>query len=97
VLLLRFSANEYSCAHGAQINFGDLTPYLAYANDEKDEIYQMMDSSKAVPYRLDEPKPTKPVIESKHQLQGIPGRSSVLSGELQAGGKSICLCLTGVL
>jgi hypothetical protein len=24
------SANEYSCAHGAQINFGDLTPYLIY-------------------------------------------------------------------
>ncbi len=22
--------NEYSCAHGAQINFGDLTPYLTY-------------------------------------------------------------------
>jgi hypothetical protein len=22
------SANEYSCTHGAQINFGDLTPYL---------------------------------------------------------------------
>ncbi len=22
------SANEYSCAHGDQINFGDLTPYL---------------------------------------------------------------------
>ena len=22
------SANEYICAHGAQINFGDLTPYL---------------------------------------------------------------------
>ena len=22
------SANEYSCAHGAQTNFGDLTPYL---------------------------------------------------------------------
>ncbi len=22
------SANEYSCAHGAQINLGDLTPYL---------------------------------------------------------------------
>jgi hypothetical protein len=22
--------NEYSCAHGAQNNFGDLTPYLAY-------------------------------------------------------------------
>jgi hypothetical protein len=25
------SANEYSCAHGAQINFGDLTPYLTYS------------------------------------------------------------------
>jgi hypothetical protein len=24
------SANEYSCAHGAQINFWDLTPYLTY-------------------------------------------------------------------
>jgi hypothetical protein len=24
------SANEYSCAHGAQINFGDLTPCLTY-------------------------------------------------------------------
>ncbi len=26
------SANEYRCAHGAQINFGDLTPYLTYGN-----------------------------------------------------------------
>jgi hypothetical protein len=25
------SANEYSCAHGAQKKFGDLTPYLTYA------------------------------------------------------------------
>jgi hypothetical protein len=24
------SANEYSCAHGAQINFGDLSPYLTF-------------------------------------------------------------------
>jgi hypothetical protein len=24
------SANEYGCSHGAQVNFGDLTPYLAY-------------------------------------------------------------------
>jgi hypothetical protein len=24
------SANEYNCAHGAQINLGDLTPYLTY-------------------------------------------------------------------
>jgi hypothetical protein len=26
----------------------------------------------------------------------LPGRSSIISGELQAGGNSICLCLTGV-
>jgi hypothetical protein len=26
----RVSANEYSCAHEAQINFGDLTSYLIY-------------------------------------------------------------------
>jgi hypothetical protein len=26
------SANEYSCAHGAQINFGELTLYLTYAS-----------------------------------------------------------------
>ncbi len=61
------------------------------------EICLMMEASEAVPYRLAEPKPTKPVIESKHQLQGMPGRSSVISGELQAGGNSIYLCLTGVL
>ncbi len=24
------SANEYSCAHGTQIKFGDQTPYLTY-------------------------------------------------------------------
>ncbi len=24
------SANDYSCAHGAQINFGDITPYLTH-------------------------------------------------------------------
>jgi hypothetical protein len=27
---LRASTNEYSCTHGAQINFGDLTPCLTY-------------------------------------------------------------------
>jgi hypothetical protein len=26
------TANEYSCAHGAQINFGDLAPYLTSAS-----------------------------------------------------------------
>ncbi len=28
---LRISSNEYSCAHGAQINFGDLTTCITYA------------------------------------------------------------------
>ncbi len=28
--IVGLSANEYSCAHGAQINFGDLTQYLCY-------------------------------------------------------------------
>jgi hypothetical protein len=27
------SANEYSCAHGVQVNFGDLTPYLTYGRE----------------------------------------------------------------
>ncbi len=27
------SATEYSCEHGAKINFGDLTPYLTYADN----------------------------------------------------------------
>ncbi len=31
-----FSANENSCAHGAQINNEDLTPYLTY--DSKESI-----------------------------------------------------------
>jgi hypothetical protein len=32
---LRVLANEYSCAHGAQVNFGDPTPYLAYDLSEQ--------------------------------------------------------------
>jgi hypothetical protein len=32
------SAKEYSCAHGAQINFGDLTPYLTYGRNIADGI-----------------------------------------------------------
>ena len=31
----RISANEYSCAHGAQMNFGDLTPYLTYGCEDR--------------------------------------------------------------
>jgi hypothetical protein len=32
------SANEYSCAHGAQINFGDLTPYLTHGLLDSNKI-----------------------------------------------------------
>jgi hypothetical protein len=32
---LRLSANEFSCAHGAQTNFGDLTPFLTYDLEER--------------------------------------------------------------
>jgi hypothetical protein len=61
------------------------------------EICLMMEASEGVLYRLAEPRAAKLVIERKHQLRGMAGRSSVISGELQAGGNSICLCLTGVL
>jgi hypothetical protein len=33
------SANEYSSAHGAPINFGDLTPYLIYGFRAKHAPY----------------------------------------------------------
>ncbi len=32
------SANGYSCTHGAQINFGELTPYLTYAYDGQEQL-----------------------------------------------------------
>jgi hypothetical protein len=31
------SADEFSCAHGVQINFGDLTSYLTYAKNRPKE------------------------------------------------------------
>jgi hypothetical protein len=36
------SANEYSCAHGAHINLGDLTPYITYVFEKsiKFKIHQ---------------------------------------------------------
>jgi hypothetical protein len=30
MIAVAVSAYEYSCGHGVQINFGDLTPYLTY-------------------------------------------------------------------
>ncbi len=46
----------------------------------------MMDALEGVPYRLNKPRAAKPVIESKHQLRGMPERSSVICGELQPRG-----------
>ncbi len=33
------SANEYSCTFGAQINFGDLTPYLSFGYMYESTLY----------------------------------------------------------
>jgi hypothetical protein len=30
------SDNKYNCAHGAQLNFGDKTPYLTYATNQEE-------------------------------------------------------------
>jgi hypothetical protein len=34
------SANEYSCANGAQTNFGDLTPYLTYGKNVLSDTFR---------------------------------------------------------
>jgi hypothetical protein len=39
------SANEYSCAHRAQINFEDLTPYLTYASDVRSDSQNFIPES----------------------------------------------------
>jgi hypothetical protein len=38
------SANMYSCTHGAQINFGDLAPYLTW-QEESATAHQLKDDS----------------------------------------------------
>ncbi len=35
------SANEYSCAYGALINFGDLTPYVTYCSKSGPVLIQL--------------------------------------------------------
>jgi hypothetical protein len=36
IFTLQYSCeHEYSCEHGAQMTFGDLTPYLTYGTREK--------------------------------------------------------------
>ncbi len=41
------SANKYSCAHGAQINFGDPTPYLTYGTNRM--LLTLLRASDVVP------------------------------------------------
>jgi hypothetical protein len=36
------SANEYSCAHGAQINVEGLTPYLTYGHSQERNLFAEM-------------------------------------------------------
>jgi hypothetical protein len=45
---LRVSANEYSCALGAQIKFGDLTPYLTYRPASYDTVKSGMAADETV-------------------------------------------------
>jgi hypothetical protein len=61
------------------------------------EICLMMDATKGVSYRLAEPRAAKPVIDSKHQLRGMPADLQLKVGRCRLGGNSIYLCLTGVL
>jgi hypothetical protein len=44
--------NEYSCAHGAQINFEDLTPYLTYAPNTLLQPRQQIAPAFALPSTL---------------------------------------------
>ncbi len=44
------SANEYSCAHGVHINFGDLTPYLTYVRFPKRCTYILEQVQLYIPY-----------------------------------------------
>jgi hypothetical protein len=41
---LRSLSNEYSCALGAQINFGDLTQYITYGLQE-DSLVKLVSNS----------------------------------------------------
>jgi hypothetical protein len=60
------SANEYSCAHGAQINFGDLTPRLTYECSSRG-------ARRGTPLAwppLELPRPLHPF----HPLHHLPGK-----------------------
>ncbi len=46
------SANEYSCTQGAEINFGDPTPYLPYCREPRIQPQALYTMDKGLPYRM---------------------------------------------
>ncbi len=51
---LRLSANEYSCTYGAQINYGDLAPYLTYNGIASPPFISLQDRLVYVEFQLNE-------------------------------------------
>ncbi len=63
------SANEYSCAHGAQINFGDLTPYLTY--DGKEGCVVLECNSVCLHYGKQLSHPLQYDVQRRHFINSI--------------------------
>jgi hypothetical protein len=62
------SANEYSCALGAQINFGDLTPYITYGGNTKTVLWLRFILSNSAPQFCQEPE----LLQNKSGSHRIP-------------------------
>jgi hypothetical protein len=54
----------------------------------------LMEALEGVPYRLADPRATKPVIESKHQLRDMLALSSIISGTSEYTQGGDCRFLT---
>ncbi len=65
------SANEYSCAHGAQINFGNLTPYLTYGVTTCLTLNWLT----AIPSYIH--VPTQPSVSKRLRSTGIDSEESI--------------------
>jgi hypothetical protein len=70
-------ANECSCAHGAQINFGDLTPYWTYTH----AFLRSYDSAPRPP-----PPPTPVSRLDRRHTGRLRKRDNLLGGEGGWGG-----------
>ncbi len=60
----RVSANEYSCAHGGQIYFGDLTPYLTHDCQVHEQCCQKGHYYTPVPFTPSPPTSFHQVIQT---------------------------------